>query len=80
MCLLDGLNINEKSGSTNPNSLAETVIKEKADLGIAFDGDGDRVIMVDHRGNVVNGDEILYLTPAIGGGEVSTLGASSELK
>ena len=41
--------------------LAETVIKEKADLGIAFDGDGDRVIMVDHRGNVVDGDEILYL-------------------
>ena len=57
----DGLNINEKSGSTNPNLLAETVIKEKADLGIAFDGDGDRVVMVDHRGNVVDGDEILYL-------------------
>ena len=35
--------------------------KEKADLGIAFDGDGDRVVMVDHRGNVVDGDEILYL-------------------
>ena len=37
------------------------MIKEKADLGIAFDGDGDRVVMVDHRGNVVDGDEILYL-------------------
>ena len=57
----DGLNINEQSGSTDPSLLAETVIMEKADLGIAFDGDGDRVIMVDHRGNVVDGDEILYL-------------------
>ena len=57
----DGLNINEQSGSTDPSLLSETVIMEKADLGIAFDGDGDRVIMVDHRGNVVDGDEILYL-------------------
>ena len=57
----DGLNINEKSGSTHPTLLAETVLAEKADLGIAFDGDGDRVIMVDHRGNIVDGDEILYV-------------------
>ena len=54
--------------------------KEKADLGIAFDGDGDRVIMVDHRGNVVDGDEILYLIARDRRRQVSTLGASSELK
>jgi phosphoglucosamine mutase len=57
----DGLNINELSGSTSPELLAETVIAEQADLGIAFDGDGDRVIMVDHLGKVVDGDEILYV-------------------
>ena len=57
----NGLNINEKSGSTHPGLLVETVLKEKADLGIAFDGDGDRVIMVDHLGNIVDGDEILYV-------------------
>lgn len=57
----DGLNINESSGSTSPQPLAEAVLKEEADIGIAFDGDGDRVIMVDHLGNVVDGDEILYV-------------------
>lgn len=57
----DGLNINENSGSTSPELLAEAVLKEKADIGIAFDGDGDRVVMVDHLGNIVDGDEILYV-------------------
>jgi len=57
----DGLNINENSGSTSPELLAETVLKVEADIGIAFDGDGDRVVMVDHLGNVVDGDEILYV-------------------
>ena len=57
----DGLNINENSGSTSPELLAETVLKEEADIGIAFDGDGDRVAMVDHLGNIVDGDEILYV-------------------
>lgn len=57
----NGLNINENSGSTSPQSLKEAVISEEADLGIAFDGDGDRVIMVDHLGNIVDGDEILYV-------------------
>ncbi len=57
----DGLNINAGSGSTSPQKLAETVVSEQADLGIAFDGDGDRVVMVDHRGNIVDGDEILYV-------------------
>lgn len=57
----DGLNINKDSGSTSPQCLAEVVLEEKADLGIAFDGDGDRVIMVDHNGQIVDGDEILYV-------------------
>lgn len=57
----DGLNINENSGSTSPELLAEAVLKEQADIGIAFDGDGDRVVMVDHLGNIVDGDEILYV-------------------
>ncbi len=57
----DGLNINEHSGSTSPQKLVETVLSEQADIGIAFDGDGDRVVMVDHQGNIVDGDEILYV-------------------
>ena len=57
----NGLNINEQCGSTSPQLLVETVKAEQADLGIAFDGDGDRVIMVDHLGNIVDGDEILYV-------------------
>lgn len=57
----DGLNINENSGSTSPALLAEAVLAQEADLGIAFDGDGDRVIMVDHLGKIVDGDEILYI-------------------
>lgn len=57
----DGLNINANSGSTSPAELVKTVLAEKADIGIAFDGDGDRVAMVDHNGDVVDGDEILYI-------------------
>jgi phosphoglucosamine mutase len=57
----NGLNINAQRGSTSPQQLAETVLAEQADIGIAFDGDGDRVIMVDHLGNIVDGDEILYV-------------------
>ncbi len=57
----DGLNINEKCGSTSPEALRQRVIDEHADLGIAFDGDGDRVIMVDHKGEIVDGDELLFL-------------------
>lgn len=57
----DGLNINHESGSTRPESLQKAVIAENASLGIAFDGDGDRVIMVDHTGEVVDGDELLYI-------------------
>lgn len=57
----DGLNINQDCGSTAPAQLVEQVRAEQADLGIAFDGDGDRVIMVDHKGAVVDGDELLYI-------------------
>ena len=57
----DGLNINENYGSTSPELLVKEVLAEGADLGIAFDGDGDRVVMVDHLGNVVDGDEIIYV-------------------
>ena len=57
----DGLNINRECGSTHPNSLVAKVLETKADLGIAFDGDGDRVIMVDHKGELVDGDELLYI-------------------
>ena len=57
----DGLNINEGCGSTSPQKLAEAVVAEQADIGVAFDGDGDRLIMVDHLGNIVDGDEILYV-------------------
>ena len=57
----DGFNINEGVGATAPKALAERVVAERADLGIAFDGDGDRVVMVDGEGNVVDGDELLYI-------------------
>jgi phosphoglucosamine mutase len=57
----DGLNINEQSGSTKPEQLQKAVVAHNADVGIALDGDGDRVIMVDHNGQLVDGDEILYI-------------------
>jgi phosphoglucosamine mutase len=57
----DGLNINGNNGSTAPAGLVDAVLAQEADIGIAFDGDGDRVIMVDHLGNIVDGDEILYV-------------------
>lgn len=60
-CEPNGLNINELCGATNPALLQRKVLAEAADLGIAFDGDGDRVIMVDHKGEIVEGDEILYI-------------------
>jgi len=57
----DGLNINHECGSTYPDYLATRVKFEGADLGVAFDGDGDRVLMVDHKGEIVDGDELLYI-------------------
>lgn len=57
----NGLNINDNCGSTHIEPLQAAVLAEHADIGIAFDGDGDRVMMVDHTGAVVDGDEILFL-------------------
>ena len=57
----NGLNINDKIGSTSPAALKEKVLEVGADLGVALDGDGDRSIMVDHQGNVVDGDEMLFV-------------------
>jgi len=57
----NGLNINYDCGSTHPAMLQAEVLKHKADVGIAFDGDADRVVMVDHKGELVDGDEILFI-------------------
>ena len=57
----DGLNINKDCGSTYPEFVSKAVVHHGADVGIALDGDGDRVIMVDASGNIVNGDELLYI-------------------
>ncbi|WP_038346310.1 phosphoglucosamine mutase [Acinetobacter sp. A47] len=57
----DGLNINENCGSTHPEQLQNAVVEHEADLGIAFDGDADRVVMVDKHGHLVDGDHILYI-------------------
>jgi len=57
----DGLNINRDVGATAPQTLSRTVLDEGADLGIALDGDGDRLIMVDHRGEIIDGDQILFI-------------------
>ncbi len=76
----DGLNINKGCGSTCPEALAKQVLDAGADLGIAFDGDGDRVIMVDEQGQIVDGDELLFIIAvsrkqqgALKGGVVGTL-------
>ena len=57
----NGININDGVGSTHPEALATFVCEKEADLGLAFDGDGDRVIAVDEKGNIVDGDKILYI-------------------
>ncbi|WP_353573262.1 phosphoglucosamine mutase, partial [Candidatus Albibeggiatoa sp. nov. BB20] len=57
----DGLNINAGFGATQPQALQKAVLEHQADLGIALDGDGDRVIMVDAQGEVVDGDELLFI-------------------
>lgn len=57
----NGLNINERCGATDTVELQRQVLAQQADVGIALDGDGDRLIMVDHRGEVVDGDELLFL-------------------
>lgn len=57
----DGLNINDQVGATDVRALQQKVVAEQADLGLAFDGDGDRIIMVDHLGQKVDGDQIAYI-------------------
>lgn len=57
----NGFNINEGVGATQPAALARRVLEEQADFGLALDGDGDRLIMVDHAGHIVDGDEVLYI-------------------
>ncbi len=76
----DGLNINEQVGSTHPQALRKAVLEHQADLGIAFDGDGDRVMMVDSNGQLLDGDQLLYIITAarhqngaLQGGVVGTL-------
>jgi phosphoglucosamine mutase len=60
-CDPNGTNINDDCGSTKPQNLRKKVLVEKADLGIAFDGDADRVIMVDEKGEIVDGDKIMAI-------------------
>ena len=76
----DGLNINKECGSTHLDPLKLEVLARKADLGIAFDGDGDRVLMVDHTGREIDGDELLYVIAShrhkcgkLNGGVVGTI-------
>ncbi|MFC4711713.1 phosphoglucosamine mutase [Planococcus dechangensis] len=57
----NGLNINDGVGSTHPEALAKLVTEKGADIGLAFDGDGDRLIAVDEKGNIVDGDQIMYI-------------------
>ena len=57
----DGFNINQNCGSTNPALLRKMVLATQADVGIALDGDGDRVLMVDHEGEILDGDDLLYI-------------------
>jgi len=57
----DGYNINQNCGSTNPEVVQKAVIKNRADYGISLDGDGDRVILVDKEGNILDGDDLLYI-------------------
>lgn len=76
----DGMNINKECGATDVRQLQARVLAEKADIGLAYDGDGDRIMMVDHKGYKVDGDQILYIIAREGlrqgqlrGGVVGTL-------
>ena len=57
----DGININQNCGSTSPNFLKEEITKGEYDLGIAFDGDGDRILIITSQGEILDGDDILYV-------------------
>ncbi|GAB5378948.1 MAG: phosphoglucosamine mutase [Aliiglaciecola sp.] len=76
----DGLNINHQVGATSMKAIRDAVLEHKADLGFALDGDGDRIMMVDHKGNVVDGDQLIYIiardslkSGRLNGGVVGTL-------
>ena len=56
----DGININADCGSTNPENIQQAVISNEADLGISFDGDGDRLVVVDKKGSILDGDDLMY--------------------
>ena len=90
-CAPDGLNINDGFGVVSPGALCKAVRDSRADLGIAFDGDGDRVVMVDAGGEVVDGDELLFIIAAardadgqlagpVIGTEMSNLGLEEALR
>ena len=83
----DGLNINEKNGVMHLDSLITAVRKHDADIGIAYDGDADRVLLVDHRGDVINGDVILWVLARwlqregiLGSGVVATVMSNGKLE
>ncbi len=86
----NGTNINDGVGATEPKALQKTVLEHAADVGVALDGDGDRLILVDHQGQVVDGDEILLIIaesrrragqvePAVVGTVMSNLGLEKAL-
>ncbi|RDE89329.1 phosphoglucosamine mutase [Haemophilus parainfluenzae] len=83
----NGININEKCGATDVQALQEKVLETKADVGLAYDGDGDRIMMVDHLGNKVDGDQILFIiarealrSGQLKGGVVGTLMSNMSLE
>ncbi|WP_249962974.1 phosphoglucosamine mutase [Histophilus somni] len=83
----DGMNINENCGATDIKALKNKVLETKADIGLAYDGDGDRLIMVDHFGNKVDGDQILFIIARealrsgnLKGGVVGTLMSNMSLE
>lgn len=83
----NGMNINEKCGATDIKALQQKVLEVQADVGLAYDGDGDRLIMVDHLGNKVDGDQILFIIARealregrLQGGVVGTLMSNMSLE
>ena len=83
----NGLNINEKCGATDVTALQAKVVETKADVGLAYDGDGDRIMIVDHLGNKVDGDQILFIiarealrSGQLKGGVVGTLMSNMSLE
>jgi phosphoglucosamine mutase len=87
----NGFNINDQCGSTHMAGLQELVLSEKADFGVALDGDGDRVLLVDENGEIVDGDELIYIIAqhrhasaegcnGVAGTQMSNLGLELALK